>query len=131
MDELYPSHASERLMKGPESSTTKFPDGSPAPPAIRERYTIRYLLFDIFCLAWIAPISFALYVNFQDWVVGAGVGCRAVHPSENCFPDLLGTLPGGRYERLAALNRQDREILGALQVISKMLDMWFTAIAPV
>jgi len=95
----------------------------------REKYTPWRLLTDILCIAWTVPIIFALYVNITNWVVGAGVGCRAVKPSEYCFPDLLGTLGQNRHERLAALNQQDRELLALLQIVSKILETWFSLIA--
>jgi len=103
-------------------------DKDPGAPRQRKR-TISRFLFDIFCLVWIVPIAYSLFLNFSNWIVGAGVGCRAVSPQEHCFPDILGVLGQDRHQNAASLNRQDRDILGALQLVAKALETWFAVVA--
>ena len=86
-------------------------------------------LFELFCLAWAVPIGILLVLNFNSWVVGAGVGCRLRGRKNDCYIDLLGYDGPDAAERAAKLDQNDHEILGALQFVAKALEVWFSIIA--
>jgi len=97
--------------------------------AAQERYTTSHLLFDLFCVAWVIPIGFALYFGFTNMIVGAGIGCRIPWRPESCFPDLLGVHDEGHHRRIQDLNRHDRAWQGGLQFVAKIIEVWFAIIA--
>jgi hypothetical protein len=71
------------------------------------------------------PIILLLYLNFKGWVVGAGVGCRLSSLKNACEIDRQ--LNGA--EKAAKLDKIDHDILGALQIVAKVLEIWFMIIA--
>jgi len=86
-------------------------------------------LFDLFCLAWIIPIVILLVMNYNNWIVGAGVGCRLKWRKDDCYIDLLSI---GKFDtslRATKLDQSDHEILGALQLVAKALEVWFSIVA--
>ena len=92
----------------------------------RERYKVWWLLLDLASIAWVVPIAFALYVNFNGWIIGAGMGCRNLRPNPSCFG---GIFHPDRHKRLAELNEEDRAMQAYLQLASKALETWFGLIA--
>ncbi|PGG98014.1 hypothetical protein AJ79_09006 [Helicocarpus griseus UAMH5409] len=93
----------------------------PEPRSIKT--TALRLLFDLFCLSWIAPIVILLYLNFTGWTIGSGVACRLPSYKSDC--KLWQDVP----LRLAELDDKDHEILGSLQIVAKALEVWFTVVA--
>ena len=83
---------------------------------VKERYQpkdfLRSLAFDIFCITWLVPISYLLYLNLSDWVVGAGVGCRLPGLRNSCDVDREENDKGAA--AAAKINKKDHEILGGL-----------------
>ncbi|EXJ76516.1 uncharacterized protein A1O5_01024 [Cladophialophora psammophila CBS 110553] len=86
-------------------------------------------LFDLFCLAWVVPIAILLILNYNNWTVGAGVGCRLKWRKDHCYIGLLGTDRSDTSSRAAKLDQSDHEILGALQLVAKALEVWFSIVA--
>lgn len=88
----------------------------------RQKRFIRRLAFELFCLAWTSPIILLLSLNFKGWVVGAGVGCRLPGFKNACDISFQS-------DRAVKLNKIDHEILRGLQIVAKVLEIWFTIIA--
>lgn len=86
-------------------------------------------LFDLFCFTWIVPIAILLDLNFRNWVVGAGVGCRLKSLRNDCYVDLLAYDGPDNSAKTTRLDQLDHEILGALQLVAKALEVWFAVIA--
>lgn len=68
-------------------------------------------------------------MNYDNWIIGAGVGCRLQSHKKDCYIDLLGVDRSSPSSKAAKLDQNDHEILGALQLVAKALDVWFGAIA--
>ncbi|PGH02537.1 hypothetical protein GX51_04563 [Blastomyces parvus] len=81
------------------------------------------LLFDLFCISWLAPTIILLYLNFSSWIIGSGVACRLPSYKDDC--NIWARVP----LQLAKLDEKDHEILGSLQIVAKALEVWFTIIA--
>lgn len=69
-------------------------------------------------LLWLAPIITLLTLNFEGYIAGASVGCGV----ENC--DVLWSTNTSQ-----KLDARDHNILGALQLVSKALEVWFIFLA--
>jgi hypothetical protein len=81
------------------------------------------IIFDLFCLSWIAPVIILLFLNFKGWIIGAGVACRIAPFQNDC------NIWRNPHVETAILDDKDHEILGALQIVAKALEVWFTIIA--
>ncbi|KAI9854028.1 MAG: hypothetical protein M1813_001577 [Trichoglossum hirsutum] len=113
---------------------SEFPkvEGTEYSPARRPHRTgsfVGRVVFDLFCLAWIAPIVILLVLNFRSLIVGAGVGCRLKSLKDECYIDLLNLDGPNAAMRAERLDKKDHEILGGLQFVAKALEVWFTVIA--
>jgi len=98
-------------------------------PYYRKWVTISRVLFNIFCLAWIIPITILLVLNFKSSVVGAGVGCQIKSLKSDCYLDLLGIDDFDQSKKATDLDKMDHTILGGLQFVAKALEIWFSIIA--
>ncbi|KAH0536478.1 hypothetical protein FGG08_006659 [Glutinoglossum americanum] len=117
------------LIAGREEPKDEETESSPARRPSRLGSFAGRIAFDLFCLAWIVPIVILLILNFNSWVVGAGVGCRLKLRKDGCYIDLLSTDGPDTAERAKRLDKRDHEILGGLQFVAKGLEVWFTIIA--
>ncbi|KAA8642629.1 uncharacterized protein ATNIH1004_011574 [Aspergillus tanneri] len=90
---------------------------------IRHARITSRLLFDLFCLTWIAPVVILLLLNFKNWIIGAGVACRIPSFKNDC--NIWGQ---NSQSQIKLMDDKDHEILGALQIVAKALDVWFTIV---
>ena len=71
---------------------------------------------------WLAPIIALLVLNFKGHIIGASAWCPVGHCSSDAWADNAIT-------RAARLDKDDHNVLGALQFIAKALEVWFMLIA--
>ncbi|KAK0729608.1 hypothetical protein B0H67DRAFT_650892 [Lasiosphaeris hirsuta] len=71
---------------------------------------------------WLMPVIFVLVLNFQGHIVGASFSCAI---SKDCVFE-YDEDPEHAQERLLMV---DRNVAGALQVVAKVLELWFLSIA--
>lgn len=74
---------------------------------------------------WLAPISALLVLNYKNFVIGASVWC----PRGKCQTDFLSDLTSVVLKKASELDRADHDVLGALQFVSKSLEVWFMFIS--
>jgi hypothetical protein len=77
------------------------------------------------CFLWVAPIVTLLTFNFMPYVVGASAWC----PNGKCNPGLFAPSLSTTIENTRRFDEQDHNLLGALQIVAKLLEIWFTLIA--
>jgi hypothetical protein len=76
----------------------------------------------LFGMAWILPAVLILYLNFTRYIVGPSIGCL----KSSCRLNLQAST---QIKQAETLGREDRNASGALQIVAKILDGWFCAIA--
>ncbi|MCJ1464103.1 hypothetical protein MMC07_002716 [Pseudocyphellaria aurata] len=74
---------------------------------------------------WLAPIIALLILNFKAYVIGASIWC----PRGNCAADPFGAFGEESMKMKANLDSQDHDVMGALQFVSKALEVWFMFIS--
>lgn len=84
--------------------------------------SILHLLSHIIGFLWIAPIVALLVLNFKKHVIGASIWC----PRGNCNAEAYGE---NAISKANKLDKEDHNILGALQFVSKGLEVWFMVVA--
>ena len=82
-----------------------------------------HIIGHIIGFLWLAPIAALLVLNFKRHVIGASVWC----PSGKCDSKALD--PNAAIKRAEELDRQDHDVLGALQYVAKALEVWFMFVA--
>jgi hypothetical protein len=80
------------------------------------------LLSQFLGLVWLAPIIVLLILNFQGYIVGASIACTVRKCNDNPF-----SINATRTSQ--ELNTDDHDILGALQLVAKALEMCFIFLA--
>lgn len=83
-----------------------------------------HTLSHVFGLLWMAPIIALLVLNFKQHVIGASIWC----PKEKCNAEAYGDAANA-IAKANKLDREDHDILGALQFVAKALEVWFIAVA--
>lgn len=73
-------------------------------------------------LLWLAPIIALITLNYKNHIIGASIWC----PGGNCAAELFSTQA---LQKAQELDNQDHNILGALQFVSKALEVWFMFIS--
>ncbi|KAG8533551.1 uncharacterized protein KY384_001291 [Bacidia gigantensis] len=81
-----------------------------------------HILSHIVSFLWVVPIISMLVLNWTHHIIGSSVWCPMGHCSSNSWEEDAVT-------RAAKLDRDDHNTLGALQFVSKMLEVWFMLIA--
>ncbi|KAE9368092.1 hypothetical protein N431DRAFT_417149 [Stipitochalara longipes BDJ] len=76
----------------------------------------------VLCLGWIAPIVALLVLNFKSFIVGASVSCAVRSCNDNAGAD-------NATRTSEKLDQEDHDILGALQLVAKALEIWFIFLA--
>jgi len=94
------------------------------PPHDRHGLIVTFIL-QLACFLWLAPIVTLLVSNFMPYVVGASAWC----PNRKCNPGLFAPSLSITIENTERFDRQDHNLLGALQIVVKLLEIWFTLIA--
>jgi hypothetical protein len=95
-----------------------------------KRKSFKHWFFFVFSLilgiAWLAPIFYLLYLNLSYSVIGAAAWC----PGHSC--GIISYFTGSnvsRAELSAKYDKDNHNLLGALQFAAKALEVWFVYIA--
>ncbi|KAF7504441.1 hypothetical protein GJ744_002245 [Endocarpon pusillum] len=81
-----------------------------------------YRASDILANLWLGPALALLVLNLKGHIIGSSLGCHGATCHLDRFDFDLST-------RTQDLDKRDHNILGALQVVAKVLDVWFTLVA--
>ncbi|KAI9759866.1 MAG: hypothetical protein M1840_003078 [Geoglossum simile] len=73
----------------------------------------------ILCILWLGPAIVLLILNSRGHVIGASIGC---------FSCYLNPFSNATFEEEARLGRRDHDVLGALQLAAKALEIVFIAV---
>jgi hypothetical protein len=84
------------------------------------RFSLRELVLRLLALLWCAPALWVLVVNFKQHIVGPSLACA------KCYPNPFSLNYSGE---LAHLSIADHNVVGVLQLVAKMLEIWFVALA--
>lgn len=95
------------------------------PQLVDKRGWLQTLLIQIACFLWLLPVAALLTLNFKKYVVGASAWC----PDRNCYVDWFNPARSVPLENLRNFDKRDHNLLGALQFVSKALEIWFSLIA--
>jgi hypothetical protein len=76
----------------------------------------------VFGFLWLGPAITLLVFYFKGHIIGAGIGCRG----NGCRVDPYST---DQVEQVQKLDKKNRDILGALQLVAKALELWFMFVA--
>jgi hypothetical protein len=90
-------------------------------PQDRHGLIVTFVL-QLFCFLWLAPIVTLLTFNLMQYIVGASAWC----PHRKCNPGLFDPAFSTTSQRF---DEQDHNLLGAPQIVAKLLEIWFTLIA--
>lgn len=111
----------ERMLS--RASTFKIESPEIVKKAQRGRRTLTWaIVSQIISLLWLAPILALLILNYRKYIIGASIWCPGGHCSAELFsPRAIA--------KAAQLDMQDHNAIGALQFVSKALEVWFVFIA--
>ncbi len=98
---------------------TASPRTTTPPRHQRWRWTAASQLLGIL---WLGPMCALLALNFRGYVAGAGAGCMGFCNFDFSAPAVLNA------PTLLDLDGRNRNILGALQLAAKCLEVWFVVI---
>lgn len=120
MDSRYESIGMSDFSK---SGFVKISDAEkPAPPR-RSSLSWLWVLFTHFLgFLWLVPIILLLYYNLSSHIIGPSASC----PLTGCKADPLGT---GNSRWMVKLDHNDHNTLGVLQLVAKVLELWFLFVA--
>ncbi|KAL8656054.1 MAG: hypothetical protein Q9210_000492 [Variospora velana] len=118
---------SETSYQPVSASISPDPSGQHVSPMTRPQHHRRsrvflHWLWHFLSLLWLAPIITLLYLNHSHYVIGASVWC----PGGKCNAESNSETA---YKRAQELDRQDHDTNGALQFVSKALEVWFMFVA--
>lgn len=95
-------------------------------PQIKEhRSWVTTIIWQTIALAWLVPIVMLLYWNFTNYIIGASAWC----PDTGCYLNAFNGNSEVPQERMRQYDKNDHDLLGALQFVAKGLEVWFTIIA--
>lgn len=83
------------------------------------------ILVQLICALWLVPIVALLYVNLSGRVIGPSAWCLG----RECRVDAFNPMLQVPMDNIARFNRNDHNLLGALQLVAKALEVWFIGIA--
>ncbi|KXS94002.1 hypothetical protein AC578_3104 [Pseudocercospora eumusae] len=83
------------------------------------------LVLQVFALSWTVPIVALLVLNIKRHIIGASAWC----PFGQCLPRVEDPDPTISRELPAVFDRQTHNLLGFLQLVAKLLEVWFILVA--
>ncbi|RMY52249.1 hypothetical protein D0863_14325, partial [Hortaea werneckii] len=95
------------------------------PPLQKSRSWLKTIVLQSLCLLWAAPSVALLVLNFKRHIIGASAWC----PNDNCWVQGFSVNTCTTVSRITKFDRQDHNLLGALQFVAKALEIWFELIA--
>jgi hypothetical protein len=114
----------ESLCKPSDEESRIKPDAQPKQPHDRHGLIVTFVL-QLACFLWLAPIVTLLTFNFTPFIIGASAWC----PHHKCNPGLFTADTSTTIKNTHRFDEQDHNLLGALQFVAKLLEIWFTLIA--
>ena len=118
--------------RAPRVSVNSLSRSSRSSPIFSKKSRPKSLIWHIFShivsFLWLAPIITLLVLNFKNHIIGASAWC----PGGHCSSGVGSSDPAAvsnTIERAAKLDRNDHNVLGALQFVAKALEVWFMLIA--
>lgn len=81
-----------------------------------------HILSHLLGFLWMAPIITLLVLNYKKHIIGASIWCPGGKCDAKAFDD-------NAIAQASKLDREDHNVLGALQFVSKALEVWFMVIA--
>lgn len=115
--------ASESFSRSSTFKNEKF-DVPPRPRRGRASW-IWAVVSQVIGIFWLAPIIAILILNYTNYIIGASVWC----PGGHCATDFLSDFTSVVLKKVSELDRADHDVLGALQFVSKSLEVWFMFIS--
>ncbi|KAE9364107.1 hypothetical protein N431DRAFT_448644 [Stipitochalara longipes BDJ] len=108
----------------PDAGIASSDTGAPLKKKLSQRTdSFRILAYLLFSLGWLAPILCLAVLNFRSYVVGTTLSCGVTH----CRADPWAVEAAGSQK----FESRDHEILSALQLVAKALEIWFVFLAGV
>ena len=107
------------------STFTNEPLVAPTKPKRARASWIWAVVSQVVGILWLAPITALLVLNYTKFVIGASVWC----PRGVCPTDFLSDFTSVVLKKVSQLDRADHDVLGALQFVSKSLEVWFMFIS--
>ncbi|KAE8336796.1 hypothetical protein BDV24DRAFT_154934 [Aspergillus arachidicola] len=77
---------------------------------------------NILSILWLVPTITLLVLNFSGYIIGSGLACRGAA----CNVD-ASHMAGSQKAQM--LDKGNRDVLGALLLVAKIIEIWFTFIA--
>ncbi|OQN97894.1 hypothetical protein B0A48_16205 [Cryoendolithus antarcticus] len=100
------------------------PDGH-APEREPGRSILSTLLLQMFSLAWLVPAVTLLVLNTRGHIIGASAWC----PSGDCYVQANDNVTSVPQQRMAYFDSTSHNLLGLLQIVAKLMELWFGFIA--
>jgi hypothetical protein len=108
-----------------DSGSSNLHDSPPASNSDHDkRGLISTCIVQAVYILWLAPILTLLIFNFRTHIVGASAWC----PRNDCHAGIFNPDISMPIENLRRFDKQDHNLLGALQVVAKIIEIWFTLI---
>lgn len=83
------------------------------------------LLTQGFSILWLVPILALLYLNLHGHILGSSSWC----PGGKCYPQMFDPVSSVPQVLAAKHDYENHNLLGALQLVAKALEVWFMLIA--
>jgi hypothetical protein len=106
----------------PDTSKTVMNVASVPAKKARRPYALKNIISLFIGFIWLGPAIALLVLNFKGYIIGAGIGCEGLE----CRIDPYST---NQVQQAQALDEKNHDILGALQLVAKTLEIWFMFIA--
>lgn len=85
----------------------------------KKRARGRVIFHHVLCFLWLGPAITLLVLNFEEYIVGASIGC---------FSCRINPFSSTAFQAEAGFEKRDHTALGGLQVASKVLEAWFLVV---
>ncbi|OQN96809.1 hypothetical protein B0A48_17369 [Cryoendolithus antarcticus] len=119
---LYEPTPSDEAHSNQVQDTTDPVQTSERKPARSWRSTI---ILQLFSLAWLAPAVALLVLNIGGHTIGASAWC----PLGTCWVQANDNISSVPQQRIGHFDSTSHNLLGFLQLISKILEIWFAFVA--
>lgn len=95
------------------------------PQITGHRSWLKTLLTQGFSLLWLGPVGVLLYLNLKGHILGSSSWC----PGGKCYPQMFDPVSSVPPFLAAKHDHNNHNLLGALQLVAKALEVWFILIA--
>ncbi|KAK6396629.1 hypothetical protein LTR65_008527 [Meristemomyces frigidus] len=95
------------------------------PQMTQDRAWSRTTILQFLSLLWLVPIMALLILNLGSHVIGASAWC----PAGRCWVEAYSANSATPQNRIHRFDTQNHNLLGGLQLVAKVLEIWFQLIA--